>query len=173
MVAKKGFRPTLSKITEVLNKAAETKGIVNEWVHSNLMTPLDSIRDMTRRKPTSPPTRFKKETKVMENMRRDIEQAGHRQFGVHVIANERSNEDTFENQMDMGLEQQSSLLENPLLDSQRFDGIDPNVNPKPDLSSTARKDFDNAKREQEMEKQLRLGLTPGNDKKFNPKPDGF
>jgi hypothetical protein len=173
MAVKKDFRPTLSKINEVLNKASETKNSMNEWVQTNVMTPIENFRDMTRRKPTEPPTRFKKETKVMENMRRDMEQAGHRKFGVHVLANERSNEETLSNDLEMGMEQQSSLMENPLLDSQRFDGIDPNVNPKPDLSSTARKEFDNAKREQEMEKQLRLGLMPGANKKFNPKPDGF
>ena len=52
---------------------------------------------------------------------------------------------------------------------QRFDGIDPSVNPAPALNTAARTEFDNIKREQEMEKQLRLGLIPGNTKKFNPK----
>lgn len=67
-------------------------------------------------------------------------------------------------------ELQNSILQHPALDSQRFDGIDPSVNPEPPLNTDARREFDNERREQEMEKQLRLGNMP----KFStaPKPPG-
>ena len=49
-------------------------------------------------------------------------------------------------------------------------GVDPNLNPEPPLNTEARREYDNQKREQEMEKQLRLGNMP----KFStaPKPHG-
>ncbi|KTD01978.1 putative Smr domain protein [Legionella geestiana] len=67
-------------------------------------------------------------------------------------------------------ELQNSILQHPALDSQRFDGIDPSVNPEPPLNTEARLKYDNELREQEMEKQLRLGNMP----KFStaPKPPG-
>ena len=62
------------------------------------------------------------------------------------------------------------MAQHPSLDSQRFDGIDPNLNPEPPLNSEARREYDNEKREQEKEKLHRLGLLP----KFStaPKPQG-
>ena len=67
-------------------------------------------------------------------------------------------------------ELQNTILQHPELDNQRFDGVDPNLNPEPPLNTDARREFDNERREQEMEKQLRLGNMP----KFNsaPKPQG-
>ena len=68
-----------------------------------------------------------------------------------------------------GDELQSDLLQHPWFQGQRFDGIDDNT-PEPALNSVARKEFDNARREQEMEKQLRLGLAPGSKYSSTPKP---
>ena len=65
---------------------------------------------------------------------------------------------------------QNGLAQHPWLANQRFDGIDPNLNPEPPLNSEARREFDNAKREQEMEKQLRLGNMPAFSSSPKPKP---
>ena len=125
-----------------------------------------------RRKPP-PPSSYKEETRVMENARRDKEQSGHRGLGISVHANERVNDEPLSMEQSLEAQNSSSLMSNPLLDSQRFDGIDPNVNPAPALNSDARTEYDNLKREQELKKQLRLGLMPSNSKTFNPKPSGY
>ena len=107
------------------------------------------------------------ETFTMDRERRQAEQQGHRQFGrVH----EREHHERLENQAGQEYAPENDLLQNPWLQSQRFDGIDPSLNPEPPLNSEARREYDNEKREQEMEKQLRLGLMPT----FNtaPKPKG-
>ena len=127
---------------------------------------IDPFTDEGRRK-IAPPSGYKQETRRMGNVRRNQEQSGHRGLGIRVQSNERSDEEPMA--MEQSLENQSSLMNNPLLDTQRFDGIDPSVNPAPALNTAARTEFDNIKREQEMEKQLRLGLAPGNTKKFNPR----
>ena len=121
----------------------------------------------TRRTPYSKETGsyLSEETKKMNNQRREIEQQGERQF-ARVNVKEHSNEEL---QNDVGEELQSSLLQHPWFEGQRFDGIDDNT-PEPALNSAARKDFDNARREQEMEKQLRLGLAPGQKHSSTPKP---
>jgi len=104
------------------------------------------------------------ETRSMENNRREREQEGHRKYGK-VNARERS-----DNEPAPGETLGQGPKEHPLLaNSQRFDGIDPNLNPDPPLNSEARREFDNERREQEKEKQLRLGNMPG--KKFNPTPN--
>lgn len=54
----------------------------------------------------------------------------------------------------------NGMLQHPYLNNPRFDGIDPNVNPEPPLNSEARREYDNKRREQEKEKQLRLGNMP-------------
>lgn len=55
--------------------------------------------------------------------------------------------------------QQNGMLQHPLVgESQRFDGIDPNLNPEPPLNTEARREYDNKRREQEKEKQYRLAL---------------
>lgn len=96
------------------------------------------------------------ETKSMERKRRLAEQQGERQLGP-VKAREHSEEEVKNGPEG---ELQNSILQHPELDSQRFDGIDPNLNPEPPLNSEARREFDNEKREQEKEKQLRLGNMP-------------
>lgn len=96
------------------------------------------------------------ETKAMERKRRLAEQQGERQFAA-VKAREHSD---VEIQSSPEGELQNSILQHPELDSQRFDGIDPNLNPEPPLNTEARREFDNEKREQDKEKQLRLGNMP-------------
>ena len=90
------------------------------------------------------------ETKSMENARRKLEQSGHRKYG-QVNASERPD---YEVSHDNELAAQAGPKEHPFLsDSQRFDGIDPSLNPAPDIGTEARREFDNEKRNQEQEKQ--------------------
>ncbi|MBA2656965.1 MAG: hypothetical protein H0U70_08275 [Tatlockia sp.] len=96
------------------------------------------------------------ETPFMEKNRREQVQKGHGQFAkVNVVEH-------FEPQQSSAPEgePQNDVKEHPWLDSQRNDGIDPNENPEPAINSAARTDFDNAKREQDLEHKLRLGLMP-------------
>jgi hypothetical protein len=128
--------------------------------------------DGGRRKPP-PPSNYINENCDMAIGRRLIEQSGHRGLGISVHANERVNDEPLSMEQSLEAQSSSTLMSNPLLDSQRFDGIDPNVNPAPALNTDARTEYDNLRRQQEMEKQLRLGLMPSNSKKFNPKPSGY
>lgn len=106
------------------------------------------------------------ETISMDRKRRLMEQDGHRQL-ARVNAREHPEE---EQRPTPEGELQNTIQQHPWLDAQRFDGIDPNLNPEPPLNTEARREFDNERREQEMEKQLRLGNMP----KFTtaPKPQG-
>ena len=105
------------------------------------------------------------DTATMDRNRRLMEQEGHRQ---HAKVNARSHSPDTEQQPAPEGELQNTIQQHPWLDAQRFDGIDPNLNPEPPLNTAARREFDNERREQEMEKQLRLGNMP----KFStaPKP---
>ena len=107
------------------------------------------------------------ETKPMERRRREVEQQGHRQLAP-VKARVHSDEEVQNNNPEG--EPQNTILQHPDLDNQRFDGVDPNLNPEPPLNSDARREFDNEQREQDKDKQLRLGNMP----KFNsaPTPQG-
>ena len=109
------------------------------------------------------------ETETMERARRELEQKGHRKYGAKVHAREHHEREEQKRQSLEG-ELQNDILQHPALNNQRFDGIDPNLNPEPPLNTDARREYDNEKREQEMEKQLRLGNMP----KFStaPKPQG-
>ena len=105
------------------------------------------------------------DTKLLDRKRRLAEQDGHRSLAkVHARAH---NESSLQQPAAEG-ELQNSIQQHPWLDAQRFDGIDPGLNPEPPLNTDARREFDNERREQEMEKQLRLGNMP----KFSsaPKP---
>jgi len=106
------------------------------------------------------------ETVRMDRERRLAEQKGHAQF---TKVNAREHPENEEKTVPEG-DLQNSILQHPELDNQRFDGVDPNLNPEPPLNTEARREYDNQKREQEMEKQLRLGNMP----KFStaPKPHG-
>ncbi len=124
------------------------------------------VRHATSRRPSSI---LVEETVSMERQRRLNEQAGHRRY---ARVNARTHHEAQSNNtLAAEGELQNNILQNPWLNTQRFDGIDPNLNPEPPLNSEARREFDNQRREQEMEKQLRLGSAP----KFNtaPKPQGF
>ena len=107
------------------------------------------------------------ETGAMERQRRITEQEGHRRL---ARVNAREHPEGQPQNLSQEGELQNNILQNPWLNSQRFDGVDPNLNPEPPLNSEARREFDNERREQEMEKQLRLGNMP----KFltAPKPHG-
>lgn len=103
------------------------------------------------------------ETFHMEREQREAEQQGHRQLAkVHA----REHHEQKEHSAPEG-ELQNDIRQHPWLDAQRFDGIDPNLNPEPPLNTEARREFDNERREQEMEKQLRLGNMP----KFSSTPE--
>lgn len=104
------------------------------------------------------------ETTHMERERRLAEQHGHRKL-ARVHAREHHEQ---EQQPAPEGELQNSIMQHPKLDNQRFDGIDTNLNPEPPLNTEARREYDNERRNQEMEKQLRLGNMP----KFTtaPKP---
>lgn len=107
------------------------------------------------------------ETRTMERQRRLSEQQGHRRLAK---VNAREHHEKQQQQAALEGELQNNIMQNPWLDSQRFDGVDPNLNPEPPLNTEARREFDNERREQEMEKQLRLGNMP---KMSNaPKPQG-
>ncbi len=106
------------------------------------------------------------ETWTMGREQREAEQQGHRRLAkVHAREHHEPKDQTSPEG-----EPQLDMAQHPSLDSQRFDGIDPNLNPEPPLNSEARREYDNERREQEMEKQLRLGNMP----KFStaPKPQG-
>lgn len=96
------------------------------------------------------------ESRSIERKRRLLEQDGHRRL-ARVHAREHNDEEV--NRSPEG-ELQNSIMQHPLLADQRYDGYDPNVNPEPPLNSEARREFDNEKRKQEQEKQLRLGNMP-------------
>ena len=108
---------------------------------------------------SSPSSYLVEETTKMGRMQRAAEQVGHRRL-ARVNAREHSNDDP---QSGQGLEADShnAMPEHPYFkDNQRFDGVDPNLNPEPPLNTAARTEYDNERREQEQEKQLRLGNMP-------------
>jgi hypothetical protein len=111
------------------------------------------------------------ETVRMSREQREIEQRGHRRL-AKVHAREHALDEQQQPAPEGGL--QNNILQHPELDNQRFDGIDPTLNPAPELNSDARLDYDNERREQEKEKQLRLenALGLSNQPKFSPKPGG-
>lgn len=109
------------------------------------------------------------ETMAMENARRLEEQKGHRRYArVNQNKDRQIEEQNISAENQMGLQ---GPKEHPFLsDNQRFDGIDPNVSPAPDINTDARREFDNERREQEKEKQLRLGNELQNQYRSTPKP---
>lgn len=110
------------------------------------------------------------DTDFLERQRRINEQDGHRRY-AKVHAREHANLDKINPAQGLEGQAQNNILQNPWLNSQRFDGVDPNLNPEPPLNTEARREFDNERREQEMEKQLRLGNVPRISPA--PKPQGF
>ena len=107
------------------------------------------------------------ETWHMDRSQREIEQQGHRRLAkLHA---RQHNEPEIQQQAPEG-ELQNSIEQHPQLNSQRFDGTDKRLNAEPPLNSEARTKYDNERREQEKEKQLRLGNMP----QFStaPRPQG-
>lgn len=126
---------------------------------------------MAIRPPKKPETYLTDDTLERENQRRPKEQEGLRRLsGMSVKGHDR---DVPTESAELGMEQQMSagVEEHPLLDKQQFDGIDASVNPAPSLSDAeSRREYDNARNEQQLQKQMKLGLAP----KMNtaPKPPG-
>ncbi|MGL5743163.1 MAG: Smr/MutS family protein [Legionella sp.] len=168
---------------KVKNIPALLKNLLNHWLpqirevvafHSAKPKDggVDAIYVLLKKVPDFPvPTRIQKwtsflvaETKAMERQRRLAEQQGERRI-AQVKAREHSD---IEASPGPEGELQNSILQHPELDSQRFDGIDSPLNPEPALNTDARREYDNERRNQEQEKQLRLGNMP----KFTPKPRG-
>ena len=127
----------------------------------NLKEPSD---DLPKSKPSG--SYLIEETTAMDRERRLNEQQGHRQLAK---VNAREHSDEIPPSEPEG-ELQNDIEQNPWLNSQRFDGVDSTINPIPALNTEARREYDNELREQEMEKQLRLGLMP--TKSTAPKPQG-
>lgn len=109
------------------------------------------------------------ETRSMERKRRLAEQQGERRIASVKARNHPEEEST---KLAAEGELQNNILQHPELDNQRFDGIDPNLNPEPPLNTEARREYDNERREQEMEKQLRLGNMPKFKSTPTPTPGG-
>lgn len=79
------------------------------------------------------------ETSSMMREQRNQEQQGHRSL---ARVNERNHTEREQNKVAPEGEPQNSILQHPDLDGQRFDGVDPNLNPEPPLNSEARREFD-------------------------------
>lgn len=157
--------------SNAFSSLAKMMSILKEKTTQTSQSMIEAVASLpTKMGWSTPPSRYAEETKAMDNARRDQEQSGHRKLGVKVHALERIADE--QPSPEEGLEVQSGIEINPLLaDNQRFDGIDPTVNPEPALNTDARREFDNERREQEMEKQLRLGNMPQMGRQFNPRPE--
>lgn len=107
------------------------------------------------------------ETQIMENERRLLEQQGHSHY-AKVNARDKSVSSELQNQQELGMQQ--GIKEHPFLQSQRFDGVDNNLNPAPPNNPSALWEYENERQKQEAEKELRLGYDPTKKRKFDPKP---
>lgn len=94
------------------------------------------------------------ETDQMRYERRGLEQQVERRLGR--VEERKKPQRKTENTLTNG--QEHMMKQHPLLDSQRFDGIDSSLNPAPFGNEEAKIAFENEKREQDQEKQLRMGL---------------
>lgn len=112
-----------------------------------------------------PTTYLIEETEFMQYERRGLEQQVERQL---ASVEERRKPQRKDGNTPGGM--QEKMKQHPLLDSQRFDGIDPNLNPAPFGNQEAMIEFENERREQEMEKQLRLGNMPKMGRNMTPEP---
>lgn len=114
------------------------------------------------------------ETRTMAREQRLAEQEGHRRLAkVHA----REHPDEGQRQLTPDgefLNNNMAQHPDPMFNSQRFDGVDPTLNPAPDLNTEARLKYDNERREQEKDKQERLEnvLGLGKRPKFSPRPGG-
>lgn len=111
-----------------------------------------------------PTTYLIEETEFMNYERRGLEQKVEGQF-ARVEERRKPKRD---NNSGPGVQEQ--MKQHPLLDSQRFDGIDPSLNPAPFGNQEAMIEFENERREQKMEQQLRLGNMPKMGRSMTPEP---
>jgi len=111
-----------------------------------------------------PVTYLVEETEYMQYERRGLEQQIERQL---ASVEERKKPQRKESN---GPGEQEKMKQHPLLDSQRFDGIDPSLNPAPFGNQEAMIEFENERREQNLEKQLRLGNMPKMGRNMTPEP---
>ena len=106
------------------------------------------------------------ETRKMELQRRDIEKDWERKL---ARVNERDHPEDEPKSLEGDL--QNDIKNHPWLDSQRFDGVDPNVSPVPPLNSEARREYDNALRLQnQLRNEKRMENTPQPASAPTPKP---
>lgn len=104
------------------------------------------------------------ETFLMDREQREAEQQGHRQLAK---VNAREHHEEQQKSVPEG-ELQNSIHQHPWLDRQIFDGIDTGpLSPDPPLNSEAYTEMQNREREEQLEKQLRLGNMP----KFSSTPE--
>ena len=111
---------------------------------------------------------LKNETVAMADQRRVLEQEWLRQKGIGRVE-EHQNENpevSAAANPEEGEDFNNGIKQHPELDSQKFDGIDPSINPAPALNSEARTAYDNARNEQQLKKQLQLSNMPA----FRPEP---
>lgn len=109
---------------------------------------------------------LKNETWQMEAQRREDEKESHRRrLGVKV--HDKIHHEPQENAPEGEL--QNNIKEHPYM-NQRHDGTSPNESEVPYLNPDARREYDNAQREQQLQKQLQLGLMPkmGSAPEFKP-----
>lgn len=149
----------------ITKKPPRRKGIIIdvrvEKPESTDLLPYNTTKTQQRRQ-----SGLASKTQAMLREQRRIEQEGARRFAKlhqreHSISSNVGSEEG----------QQNTLLENPFLLSQRFDGIDPSLL----IDAQAKMELENALREQEMEKQNRLqnqkGMGMGKSKA--PRPGGM
>lgn len=108
------------------------------------------------------------DTASLDRECRLLVQQGHRKFAKVHAREHPDHEAGVSPELEEGLS--NSILEHPWLQTQRFDGDDNSVTPAPRANTAARREFDNERREQEMEKQLRLGNMPKFSNAPKPKP---
>lgn len=107
-------------------------------------------------------------TKGMENQRREALQE---QFAklYHIKVHSRDREERPSSGPEEAME--NDIPNHPFFEQQqRFDGIDPNVNPLPALNTEADRELKNALNEQKLQHQMKLGLLPKPG--TAPKPSG-
>lgn len=98
------------------------------------------------------------QTKAMEDFRRLEEQEGLRkltQAKIHARDREQVYLSTPEGEL------QNDIMQHPLLaERQQFDGVDIPLSQLPYMNRDAKTKYENAKREQQLELQMRLGHMP-------------
>ncbi len=100
----------------------------------------------------------------MEDQRRNVEKNGHRQWGVKV--HDREHREPQQMSPEEGYHYR--VKQHPWLDNPLYDGIADNESPNPSANPEAEIDFENAKREQEYQHRLKLGLQPTSAPEYKP-----